>query len=209
MFKNSALGPSRAIGHSRAKGSEYGHLDVKERPGHFGALDGDSSGANDVASEGTHPASKPSTLTTTPSTLLEELVERTRLSWPQVTVAVGLVLILFLVGAAYLDGVLVGPFNADFWRTGLLYPAIIAYTLLIQPILRRLRDGAIEAFRPLVPIDDEDFHRLLAEEFLFNRRREWVALGIGAAGGVLLTRPWAYYGPFWPADGCERDRVAS
>jgi len=45
--------------------------------------------------------------------LLEEWVERTRLSWLQVTVAVGPVLILFLVDAAYPDGVLAGPFNGE------------------------------------------------------------------------------------------------
>ena len=39
-------------------------------------------------------------------TLLEELVARTRLSWLQMTVAVGLVLFLLLGGAAYLNGVL-------------------------------------------------------------------------------------------------------
>lgn len=142
---------------------------------------------------------------TTPSTLLKEWVERTRLSWPQVAVAVGLVLILFLVGAAYVDGVLAGPVNAEFWfwQNGMLYPACITYMLLIYPILGRLLDGAIEAFRPLVPMDDDDFHRLVAEMPLFNRRRQWLALGIGAVGGLLLWRPWDYYGPIgaWYSSG--------
>ena len=84
----------------------------------------------------------------TPSTLLEALVEQSRLSGRQVAAAVGLVLILFLVGVAYLAGVLADPFDADFWRAGLLYPAIIVYILWILPILRRLRDSAIESFRP-------------------------------------------------------------
>jgi len=138
-----------------------------------------------------------STLTTYPSTLLEELMERTQLSWLQVTVAVGLVFILFLVGAAYLDGVLAGPFNTELWRNALEHPAIIAYTLLILPMLRRLRDGAIDGCCPLVPLDDDDFRRFLAEASLFNRRREWLALAIGAVGGLLLVRPWNYYRSFW------------
>jgi hypothetical protein len=129
---------------------------------------------------------------TAPSTLLEELVERTRLSWFQVATAVGLVLILLLVGTAYLDGVLAGPFDVDFWRGGLLSPAIIAYTLLVQPVLRRLRDSAIESVRPLVPIDDDDFRRLVGEASIFNRRREWLALGIGVTSGLLLQAYW------WP-----------
>jgi len=130
-----------------------------------------------------------------PSSLLEELAERTRLSWPQVAIMVGLVLILFLVGAAYLDGVVAGPFNAEFWQNGMLYPALITYMLLLYPILRRLSERAIEAFRPLLLINDDDFNGLLAEMPLFNRRRQWLALGIGVVGGLLLWRPWDYYGP--------------
>jgi hypothetical protein len=138
-----------------------------------------------------------STTITTPSTLLEELVERSGVSWRQATVVVGLALILLAVGAAYLDGLLSGPFNADLWRSGMSAPVLIAYVLLIQPPLRRLRDGAIEAFRPLVPVDDDDFRRSLAKASLFSRRREWLAMGIGVAGGLLAHQPWDYSGPFW------------
>jgi hypothetical protein len=126
----------------------------------------------------------------TPSTLLEAWVEQSRLSWRQVTATVGLVWILFLVGMAYLAGVLTGPFDADFWRVGLLYPAITVYVLWLAPILRRLRNGAIAGFRPLAVMDDDDFERLLAEAPMFNRRQEWLALGIGVVGGLLLLRPW-------------------
>jgi hypothetical protein len=138
-----------------------------------------------------------STTITAPSTLLEELVERTQLSPLQLTVVVELVLITFLVGTAYLDGVLAHPFNADFWRAGLIWPAIIAYALLTLPLSRRSRDGAIKAFRPLVPLDDDDFHLLLTEASMFNRRREWLALGIGVGSTLLLSRPilgWASMG---------------
>jgi hypothetical protein len=135
-----------------------------------------------------------STTVNTPSTLLEAFVEQSRLSWRQVAVAVGLVLILFLVGMAYLAGVLVDPFDADFWRAGLLYPALIVYILWILPILRRLRDGAIAGFRPLALMNDDDFEQLLAEAPMFNRRLEWLALGSGVVGGLLLLRPWDYSG---------------
>jgi hypothetical protein len=70
--------------------------------------------------------------------------------------------------------------------------------LAIQPVLKRLRDRAIAAFRPLVPLDDGDFQRLLAEAPLFNRRREWLAVAIGVVGGLLLMRPWGGVFPsFW------------
>ena len=138
-----------------------------------------------------------STAITAPSTLLEELVERTRLSPLQLTVVVELVLITILVGTAYLDGVLAHPFNADFRRAGLIWPVIIAYALLTLPLSRGWRDGAIKAFRPLVPLDDDDFHLLLTEASIFNRRREWLALGISAGSTLLLSRPilsWASMG---------------
>jgi MFS family permease len=112
-------------------------------------------------------------LTIVPSTLLEELVERTRLSWLQVSMAVGLGFVLFLVGAAFLAGLLTAPFNADFWRAGLLYPAIVVYILLTLPVLKRLQESAIKDIRPLAWMDDDDFERLLAEAPMFNRRLEW------------------------------------
>ncbi len=134
-----------------------------------------------------------STTITNPCTLLEELVERSRLSWLQVIIAVALASILMLVGTAYLEGILAGPFDAGSWR-GMLGVVITPYILLVQPILRRLRDDAIKSLRPLVRISDDEFQQLLAEAPLFNRRLEWLALGIGGLGGTLLSRPWV----FWP-----------
>jgi hypothetical protein len=83
-----------------------------------------------------------------PSTLFEELVERAGVSWLQIAVAVGLVLILFLVVIAFLASVPTAPFDARFWQAGLLYPAVIVYVLLMLPVLKRLRERAIEDFRP-------------------------------------------------------------
>ncbi len=135
-----------------------------------------------------------STTITTPCTLLEELVQRSRLSWLQVTVAVALMLILLLVGTAYLEGLLAHQLDADFWRASMMDLVITPYTLLVQPILRRLRNNAIRDFRPLARISDDDFEQLLAEAPLFNRRGEWLALGIGALGASLLSlRAGEYY----------------
>lgn len=134
---------------------------------------------------------------TTPTTLVEELVERTGLSWGQLASAVGLGLVLLLVGTAYLDGVLPGPFSYELWSGGLMAPVLIAFVLLIQPSVKRLRESAIKAFRPLVLLDDEGFNRMLAEAPLFNRRSEWLAIGLSLAGILLLTRPWDLGGPFW------------
>jgi hypothetical protein len=132
----------------------------------------------------------------TPSTLLETLVARTGLAWRGISVAVGVVLLLLAVIAAYLDGLLVRPIQIGY-RYLLLAPALVPYLLLTQPPLRRLREHAVSAFRPLVPVDSAHYHRTLGRAPMFNRRREWLALGVGAIAGPLLTRPaWPLF-PFW------------
>jgi hypothetical protein len=136
-----------------------------------------------------------STSITIPSTLVEQWVERTGLSWARLTVAVGLVLMLLLAGAACLDGVLAEPFDADLWRRAVGHPAIITYTLLIVPRLRRLRDAAIEAFRSCC-MEDDDCRPLVAKASIFNKRSQWLAVGIGAVAGLVLERPWPY-ASFW------------
>ncbi|MGD9049519.1 MAG: hypothetical protein PVF77_15790 [Anaerolineae bacterium] len=148
-----------------------------------------------------------SALVNMPCTLIEGAVERSRMSWLRVTVAVGLVLILLLVGAALLAGVLAAHFDFGFWRAGLLYPAIIIYILLTLPILQRLRNGAIQSFRPLARMDDDEFARLLTEAPMFNRRLEWLALGCGVAGGLLLWRPWDDSGlsTIWLSSGARSE----
>ncbi|NIV37400.1 MAG: hypothetical protein GWN58_50670 [Anaerolineae bacterium] len=140
-----------------------------------------------------------------PTTLVEELVERTRLTWLQVAVAVGLAFILLLILVAFLAGVLDTPFDAGFWRAGLLYPAIIVYILLTLPILQRLRCRAIASFRPLALIEDEGFQQLLAQAPIFTRRLELLAMGVGIVGGLLLWRPWEYAGlsRMWPSMGAR------
>jgi hypothetical protein len=131
--------------------------------------------------------------------LVNEWIERTGLPWPRAIAALGLVLILLLVSAIYLDhGVLPNPFSGGFLRD-LEEPTAIVFILLAYRLLERLGNGAIEAFRPLMAIDDDDFDQLLAGASPFDRRREWLAMGIVAAAGLLLNRPWNWGGPhaFW------------
>ncbi len=89
----------------------------------------------------------------------------------------------------------------------MLYPAIIVYILLTLPVLRRLRNGAIAAFRPLARMDDDDFGHLLAEAPIFSRRWEWLAIGSGVVGGLLLWRPWDDSGlsSIWLSSGARSE----
>ena len=130
--------------------------------------------------------------------LVNEWIERTGLPWPRAIVALGLVLILLLVGAAYLDGILRHPSGGfDLWD--LEEPTTIVCILLAYRLLEGLGNGAIEAFRPLLAIDDDDFDQLLTGASPLDRRREWLAMGIGVAAGLLLNRPWTWGGAhlFW------------
>ena len=129
--------------------------------------------------------------------LVDDLVERTRLSWPQAAVTVGLVLILLLGGSVYLDGLRARPFDGYSWsewwhevRDELNRPAIIVYILFTYSLVKPSHDGAIEAFRRLLVVDDDGFDRLVAETSRGSRRGEWLALGIGAAAGLVIYRPW-------------------
>jgi hypothetical protein len=136
------------------------------------------------------------------ATLVDEMVARTRLSWLQVSIGVGLVLILLLSGALYLDAVGVGPVQGTSWWRSWLdevdQPAIVVYILLNYYLLKRSHRRALQALRTLMVVDDEGFDHLLAETSILHRRREWFALGIGAAFGLLLQRPWNVPDPlFW------------
>lgn len=115
-----------------------------------------------------------------------------RLSQPRALVALSLLFILLLMGAAYLDGALALLLDSSFLRGALIGPALFIYTLAAFRFLRRFGEGAVEAFQPLVAMDDEDFDRLLAEASHVDPRREWLVLGLGAAFPWVMSEPWSW-----------------
>jgi hypothetical protein len=138
-----------------------------------------------------------STTTTTRPILIEELAERAGLSGPQAAITMGLVLTLLLGGAVYLDGLRARPFDRyswpDWWhgvRDELDRPAIIVYILLTYSLVKRSHDRAVEALRGLAVVDDGGFDPLATESSRTSRGGEWLALGIGAAAGLCVFRPW-------------------
>jgi hypothetical protein len=132
-----------------------------------------------------------------PSTWFEEMVERTGLPPARLAARLVLVTALLLAGAAYLDGILPLTLSPGFWRIALGGPLMMGYVALSQQALKRWRDAAIQAFRPLAYADDETFQRALAQASVFNRRLEKLAAAFGAATGLLLQRPWDGAGPAW------------
>lgn len=138
-----------------------------------------------------------STALITPYTWLEEMVERTRLPQFQLAARLVLVMVLLLVGAAYLDGVLALTVRGGFWRIALASPLMMGYVAPFQPVLKRWRDAAIQSFSTLVPVVDDRFQRCCTQASVFNRRREKLAAALGAAAGLLLLQPWDRTGLAW------------
>ena len=121
--------------------------------------------------------------------LLVAIMNRSPLSWRWTTTVVGGVLFLLLIIAGLLDGAFDQQFEGEFWRV-IQTPVIIIYILVIYPFMLRLWKPAIEAFRPLVSMSENQFNRLSTEITKVNRRREWIAMFIGFLFLLVLARPW-------------------
>jgi hypothetical protein len=126
--------------------------------------------------------------------LLVALMKLSRLPWYWATALVAFVLLLFLILAGFLEGV---PTDLlGFWRVHLDEPVMITYILVLYPFMWRLHGRAIQAFRPLLPVEEDAFNRIAAEVSTPSRRWEWVAVLVGAAFSVALAQPWS-----WPWSG--------
>jgi hypothetical protein len=121
-------------------------------------------------------------------TLLGVLMKRSRLPWYWATAAVATVLLLSLILTAFLDDNLHDLSELSFWRIQLSAFALITYVLAIYPFMWRVRDRAVQAFRPVLPIEEDDFDQLAAEVSAPNRRWEWAAVLMGALVPVALIQ---------------------
>jgi hypothetical protein len=123
--------------------------------------------------------------------LLQRLMRLARLPWYGTTAVVALGLLLFFILAAYLDGDFSELSAWGFWRGYLDSPVLVIYILVVYPFMWRLWQRAVRAFPLLMP--DDSISKPTGAEFpLPNRRREWLALAIGAAFVILLSQPWSW-----------------
>jgi len=116
------------------------------------------------------------------------LIGRRRPFW--IALGVGLLLILALVVAAYLDGLLDDLLSEGHWRLVLGPAAVITYILAVAPFVEQAKVGVIDAFRPLALIDDDDFDRLVVESSRVNPIGEGIAFGLGAVFGFWVGQSW-------------------
>ena len=122
--------------------------------------------------------------------LLIELMKRSHLPWHWATALFATVLILFFIFMVYLDGFINRLSAWSFWRNFLDSPVMITYILVVFPFMWRLWQGAIQAFRPLLAMEEGDFNRLAAEISAPNRLWEWVAVLVGAVFWLSMEQPW-------------------
>ncbi len=122
--------------------------------------------------------------------LVEALIKRSRLSWYWAIGVVAAGLLLLLILAAYLDGIITNLSGWTFWQNYLDGLLLIVYILVVHLFMWRLRNRAIQAFRPLLALDDDTFDHLTAEVSAPKRRWEWTSMLIGVGLAVVLGQPW-------------------
>jgi hypothetical protein len=124
--------------------------------------------------------------------LLQTLMRRSRLPWYWTTAVVSAVLLLFLILAAYLDSAFGELSELQFWQRFMDSPVLIIYILVVYPFIWHLWQRAINAFQPLLPLDDNTSNQIAAEAPSPNRRWEWVALLIGVVFFISIDQPWGW-----------------
>ncbi len=122
------------------------------------------------------------------SSLFETYIRRPRSPW--VTLGISLALLLLPFAAATLDGALGEFFEGNTWRVSLLPPVVIIYILVVASTLGETETSVIEAFRPVVLLDDEAFSQLVSQSSRVNPIVEIIALLAGSAFGLLSVYAW-------------------
>ncbi|MFC1945821.1 hypothetical protein ACFLW1_01325 [Chloroflexota bacterium] len=123
--------------------------------------------------------------------LVQMLMNKSRLPWRWTTAMVAAVLLLLLILVLFLDGETAKLSNWGFWQDNMEGPVLIIYILVVPIFMWRLRDRAIQAFKPLLSLNEDDFNQLAAEVTTPKRRWEWTAVLIGVGLAVSLGQPWS------------------
>ena len=116
--------------------------------------------------------------------LLEDIIHRTRLPWYVATTVIAVVLLLLLILVAYAESDFTNQIDWGLWRLG-LQPAIIIYILVMYPVMKNLWSHVVKSC--LLLVLEEDEVNITPKITSYNRRREWIALLVGAVFVVVYA----------------------
>jgi hypothetical protein len=102
-----------------------------------------------------------------------------------VVIALSAVLLLiFLVGSALLDGITFDEMQWEFWRGGLQPPTIIVYIILVSPIINNYWNRAVDTLLPLVK-GNNGLKEKLVKDLTKNDR--WRESGAALLAMILIV----------------------
>jgi hypothetical protein len=119
---------------------------------------------------------------------LNRFITRPRPTWVGITVCS--VLLLLPIIAISLDGAwdVVIPYGQ--LRPLLVAPVVIIYILVVSQLIAKNDANMVQAFRPLVMLDEERFGQLVREGSRVSRVGEGLALVFGLLFGLGLSLSW-------------------
>ncbi|UCD08094.1 MAG: hypothetical protein JSU79_06985 [Dehalococcoidales bacterium] len=119
--------------------------------------------------------------------LLESFIKVIKLPRYITILIIAVLLILFLVLVAFLEGSFSNGIDWSFWRLG-LQSAIIVYIFVISPFIQKLSERMLTSLESLLPQTEKE--EILKNIIQNNRRWEWVALLLGLVFFIALGQPW-------------------
>jgi hypothetical protein len=142
---------------------------------------------------------------TRPLSLFDRVFNRPRLR--RVPLIAALLILLAAFVAAALDGELADLVFTNRWRSLLLAPVIILYITLVSMAMERVEARMIRSFRPLIPVDDQRFSRLIAESSHIRVRDEVLAFAAGLIAGLAIvvwsrSDPISWQTAYWMVTSC-------
>lgn len=128
--------------------------------------------------------------------VINQTLSRRRPLWVTLVICLGILLAPVL--AAVLDGKFLEAFQQGYWRMLLLPAVIIVYVIVMGPIVSRNDEAVIQAFRPIINLDDTQYHNLIAQAGRINPVSEVIAVVLGALFGLWQSIYWIFNVPyFW------------
>ena len=119
--------------------------------------------------------------------LLELFTKSRKIPRYVIITGITIILILFLVVVAFLEGRFSDGIDWNVWRYG-LQSAVIIYIFVIYSFIQKLWMRALTSLQSLLP--QKEKNEIINNIARYNRRREWGALLLGVIFFLALGRPW-------------------